>query len=254
MTVDRGEWTGVGAAVLFHLALIAALSTGLATINARPEPPTMDVELVDEIGLTSAAPTPIPQPTASEPPPAPSEDIRSPVEEATPTPPQPRAVPTPTARPAPEAPRPQTRPAPTRTERPAPRQGIGDDFLERLGPSEPARPAAPAYDAQARASISQSIAQQAQRCADREPFVGEGADRVRLTVQLNFARSGRLSRPPRITGMSGDPELRAKYGELLEDQVRRIFADCAPFRLPPELYDTADGGWRETTLIYRVRR
>ena len=54
--------------------------------------------------------------------------------------------------------------------------------------------------------------------------------------------------------MSGDSDARTKYGELLEDQVRRIFADCAPFRLPAELYDTDAGGWKETTLRYRVRK
>ena len=41
---------------------------------------------------------------------------------------------------------------------------------------------------------------------------------------------------------------------LLEDQVRRIFADCSPFRLPAELYDTDNGGWKETTLRYRVKK
>ena len=116
------------------------------------------------------------------------------------------------------------------------------------------RPAAPAYSARARASVTNSIASQAQRCADRQPYLGEGADQLKVSVRLSFARSGRLSRPPLIGAISGDSDLRAKYGELLEDQVRRIFADCAPFRLPAELYDTDNGGWKETTLSYRVRK
>jgi hypothetical protein len=57
-----------------------------------------------------------------------------------------------------------------------------------------------------------------------------------------------------ITSMSGPSDAKAKYGELLDDQVRRIFADCSPFRLPAELYDTDDGGWKETTLRYRVKK
>ena len=68
MSADRAEWTGIGAALLFHVALIAALSTSLASIKDVAEPPSMEVELVDEIGLQTAAPTPIAQPTTAEPP------------------------------------------------------------------------------------------------------------------------------------------------------------------------------------------
>jgi hypothetical protein len=59
-------------------------------------------------------------------------------------------------------------------------------------------------------------------------------------------------RPPTVLRTSGDSDLRAKYGELLEDQVRRIFADCTPLRLPAELYDTPNGGWKDFTFTYRV--
>ena len=141
--------------------------------------------------------------------------------------------------------------------RPAQRPGLGKDFLKSfdddLAPrSSPARPAAPAYSASAKMNIGQSIIQQAKRCADRQSFIGEGANKVRLTVNLRFNPSGRLLRAPAILGSAGDPDLRAKYGDLLEDQVRRIFADCSPFRLPPELYDTPAGGWKDFTFTYRV--
>lgn len=250
MTTERGEWGGAALALLLHVALIAAMSTSLATIGAKPEPPAMEVELVDEVALDSAAPQSVPTPAASEPPP-PEQALPQPQPTVAPPPPQPRAVPSPTARPRPQPPRPQ--------QRPSPRAGIGDDFLKSLDDdlaprNTPARPAAAVYNATARASIASSIAAQAQRCADREPFIGEGADRVRLTVRLNFARSGRLAGPPRVTGLAGDSGLRAKYGDLLEDQVRRIFTDCAPFRLPADLYDTDDGGWKQTTITYRVKQ
>ena len=75
---------------------------------------------------------------------------------------------------------------------------------------------------------------------------------MRLTINLKLSRSGRLIRPPVVLRTAGDPELRAKYGELLEDQVRRIFAQCTPLRLPAELYDTPDGGWNDFTFTYRV--
>ena len=56
MRMDRAEWTGTGAALLFHVALIGALSMSLAHVHATPESPAMEVEFVEDVGLTSAAP------------------------------------------------------------------------------------------------------------------------------------------------------------------------------------------------------
>ena len=263
MIADRAERTGAVAALGLHVAIIGALSLSLANVDKTLEPPAMDVEFVDEVALDSAAPQSVPTPSA--PPPAPVEEaIPEPIV-AAPPPPAPRAVPQPTPRPQPSPPRqvqktvakPVKKPPPKPVQRPAPRQGLGDDFLSKLDDdlaprAGPSKPAAPTFNAQARASVAQSIARQAQRCAARQPYLGEGADEVRMNLKLYFARSGRLSRPPIITSMAGPSDYREKYGELLEDQVRRIFSECAPFRLPPELYDTDDGGWKETTLRYRV--
>lgn len=248
MKLDRAEWAGTGAALLFHVALIGALSMSLASADSMPEPPAMDVEFVEEIGLTSAAPQSIPVP----PPPSQAPEIG----EAEPVEPVPaiQPKPAPSILPTPARPRPtQAKPAPHVSR-------IGDDFLkgiaeDRLAPrSGPAKPAAPTFSATARASVASLIARQVQPCADRQPFVGEDADQVQINLKLYLARSGRLLRPPQITSMSGPSDVRAKYGEVLEDQVRRIFAECSPFRLPAELYDTDDGGWKETPLRYRVRK
>ena len=43
-----------GAAPLFHVVLIGALSLSLAHVSSVPEPPSMDVEFVEDVGLTSA--------------------------------------------------------------------------------------------------------------------------------------------------------------------------------------------------------
>ena len=254
MRMDRAELAGTGAAVAFHAALIAALTLSLAHVNSTPEPPSMEVEFVEDVGLESAAPTSIATPRPS------SQAPEIGVAEPTPVPPPPAASPSPQPRVAAPSPRPSqvSRPAKPAPPRPAPRVSrIGDDFLkgldDELAPrSSPAKPAAPAYNASARASIGQAIIRQAQRCADRQPFLGEGANKVRLTVNLKFSRSGRLARPPSILGTRGDSGDVAKYGELLEDQVRRIFAECSPFRLPADLYDTPDGGWKDFTFTYRV--
>jgi len=247
MRLDRAEWTGTGAALLFHVALIGALSMSLAHVDSTPEPPAMEVEFVEEVGLTAAAP----QSIAVPPPPSQAPEIgeAEPIEAppiVRPEPPRPAPV----ARPTPPRPAPPSRPAP-RVSR------IGDDFLKGIGDASsrsnaPPKPAAPTFSAQARASVGSAILRQVQPCADRQPFIGEDANQVRLRVNLKLARSGRLTRPPTILGMSGDPDLRAKYGDLLEDQVRRIFAECTPLRLPAELYDTPDGGWNDFTFTYRV--
>ena len=169
--------------------------------------------------------------------------------EPTPAPSQPTIRPAPAPRPAPAA-----RPAPAR---PAPRVSrIGDDFLKGIADAPTAAKAATqsaaTFSAAAKTSVGQAILRQVQPCADRQPFIGEGANQVRLRINLKLARSGRLIRPPTVLGKSGDPDLVGKYGELLEDQVRRIFAQCSPLRLPAELYDTPTGGWNDFTFTYRV--
>ena len=69
MNPDRAELAGTGAAILFHVALIAALSMSLASVSHPPEPPSMEVELVDDFGMQSAAPetTPTPPPPSEAP-------------------------------------------------------------------------------------------------------------------------------------------------------------------------------------------
>lgn len=118
--------------------------------------------------------------------------------------------------------------------------------------SAPPYSAAPTFNV-ARASIGRAIYEQLQPCADRQPYIGEGANQITLTINAKLARNGRLISPPVVLRASGDAGLRAKYGALLETQVRRIFADCSPLRLPADLYNTPTGGWSNITFTYRVK-
>lgn len=275
MTVDRGEIAGTGAAVLFHAALIGALTMTLAGVPPSPEPAAMEVEMVDaeEIGLTAAAPEPITTPPPSQAPemgqapmiePAPPPPQIDPV----PAPPQPRPAPIPRPAPAPKPaaqPRPSpretarpTRPAPAAKPSPAPRVSrLGDDFLKGIpnasasAQSSP-KPAAATFSAEARASIDQAIKRQIQPCADNEPFIGAGADRIRLTLNLRLSQGGRLQ-SLQVVRVAGDDEDNARYVPLVEDQAKRVFAKCSPLRLPPELYKTAQGGWSNINMTYRVQ-
>ncbi|WP_205481438.1 hypothetical protein [Sphingomonas arenae] len=259
MTVDRGELAGTGAAILFHFALVAALTTTLAGVAPKPEPPAMEVEMVDaeEIGLIAAAPQPVTTPPPSQAPEiaqAPPAEVAPPPPLPTPAPP--RIDPVPAPRPAPTTrPTAQPRPTPARPT-PAPRVSrLGDDFLKGL-PDAPSRstakPAAATFNAEARASIDGAIKRQIQPCADDEPFIGAGADRIRLTLNLRLAPSGRLQ-SLNVVLVAGDDEENARYVPLVEDQAKRVFAKCSPLRLPAELYRTPQGGWSNINMTYRVQ-
>ena len=58
--MDRTDQKGLGLAVLAHLLLFAALTISIAKRVQPAQPPVeaMDVQLVDAVGLRSAAPNP----------------------------------------------------------------------------------------------------------------------------------------------------------------------------------------------------
>ena len=245
MNFDRAEWTGTGAAVVFHVALIAAMSMSLASVNRSPEPPAMEVELVEEVGLQSASPEPSTPPPASQAP-----EIGEAVEPV----PAPRVEapsPTPSIKPAP--PRPQ-KAAPAK---PAPRVSrLGDDFLKGIEDSDassrPARTAA-RFDAQAQASVAKLIADQIRPCAEQQRDLGPEARRIQVTLNLQLFPSGRLKRSPSVVRVTGDDEDNAQFVDLVVNQAIASYRQCSPLRLPAELYQTPQGGWSNINMKYRVQ-
>jgi hypothetical protein len=244
MNFDRAEWTGTGAAVVFHVALIAALSMSLASVRRAAEPPAMEVELVDEVDLTSASPEPQAPAPASEAP-----DIGEAIEPV----PAPRIeapAPTPSIKPA------QQKPQKAIPAKPAPRVSrIGDDFLKGIADSSadsrPARPAA-RFDAQAQASVAKLIADQIRPCALQQRDLGPGANRIQVTLNLQLFPSGRLKRSPTLVRVTGDDEDNAQYVDLVVNQAIASYRQCSPLRLPAELYQTPQGGWSNINMKYRV--
>jgi len=247
MRMDRAEWAGTGAALLFHAALIGALTLSLAQVASVPEPPSMEVEFVEDVGLTAAAP----QTVAVPPPPSQAPEIG----EAEPNEPVPTIQParTPSITPAPARPQPPAKPAP-RVSR------IGDDFLKGIRQEAPSRPAAPAQASaatvspSAMAGIVQAIRRQVQPCADRQVNPGEGASRIRVRLRLQLLRNGRLKAPPQVVGTSGVDDENARYEERVKDLAVATFVGCAPLTgLPPELYETESGkGWSDFIMIYNL--
>lgn len=264
MTSARAEWTGVGAALLLHVALIAALSMSLARMDRVPEPPSMQVDIVDEVALESVAPQAVAEPGGS-PPPTPVEDVPEPdqVQPVTPPPPTPRAVPTPTVKPAPPTPpkRAQAQPAkPTRTPpkatpQPNRRAGLGDDFLDKLGDdlgprSGPSKPAAAAVSANQMASIVSVIRRRIQPCANRQINPGPGANQIKVRLRIQLLPNGQLRRSPQVLSTSGVDADNEQYEERVKDLAIATFVGCSPLRgLPPELYEK---GWSNFIMSYNL--
>ena len=244
MNPDRAELVGTGAALAFHIALIAAMSINLARVANQPEPPAMEVELVEDVGLQSAAPAAAPPPSqAPEIGEAPEiEPARAPAREA--ITPAPRIVPTPA--------RPQ-KPTPAAK---APRVSrIGDDFLKGIAEAPATAKAAPSaarFDAQAKASVAQLIADQIRPCALRQRDLGPGANRIRVVLNLQLLPSGRLKRSPTVISRSGIDDENEQYADLVENQAIASYRQCSPLRLPAELYQTPQGGWANINMRYSV--
>jgi hypothetical protein len=247
MTLDRAEMTGAGAAVAFHVALIAALSMSLASVPRATVPPAMEVELVEDVGLQSAAPEP-PAP----PPPSQAPEI-GPAEPAQPTP---AIQPTPAPSLTPTLARPQP-PKPAKPAKPAPRVSrIGDDFLKGIADSSPAaksaKPSAATFDARAQASIARLIADQIRPCALEQRELGPGASRIQVVLNLQLLPSGKLKRSPTLVRVTGDDADNAQYVDLVVNQAIASYRQCSPLRLPAEFYQTAEGGWSNINMKYRV--
>lgn len=255
MTFDRAEWAGTGAAIAFHVALIAALSISLASVERSPEPPAMEVELVEEAAIQSASPQPAAQPAASQAP-----DMSEAEPQAAPvlTPPPPAPIPTPQVDAAEVRQRQieARRAALARQPKPAPRVSrIDDDFLSGVkAPPASARQSQPAasFDARAKASVAALFQRLVQPCADSQVNPGPGANQIRVTVNLRLRRDGTLARASviRVAGVDDD---NARFEERVKDLAIAVYRDCAPFPgLPPELYQTPEGGWSNINLTYKL--
>jgi periplasmic protein TonB len=131
--LQQEEKLGLVVAVLLHGALVAVLLQQAMRQEVLSFPERMEVSLVSEVGLASAAREPVPEsrqsiaPTLGEaaPPPAETPPQPQPQPRAQPAPPpqpQPRATPQPAPRPSPQpTARPSPAPSPRATSSPAPR-------------------------------------------------------------------------------------------------------------------------------------
>lgn len=162
--MDRIERTGLGLSVAGHVALFAILSLGLfaASKPIVPKTQSIDIQIVDKVGLTDTVPNPSPTPPAARVTPevGPPEEAAP---EPQPTPKAPAPAPAPTPVPAPA---PVSKPAPT-PRAVAPPKPVAKPIPTKPAPAKPtpAKPttakSAPAKPTQAKPVAKPSAAKPA---------------------------------------------------------------------------------------------
>jgi outer membrane biosynthesis protein TonB len=281
---DDSAWIGLAVSLLLHLGLALAIVIGLLRVAYEPPPPPVPVEVdivSDDVGLTSTVPEPVPLPPAPRvtPEAGPPEEAAPPEPVKTPSPPvaTPEPIPVPTPKPAPKpvaatpSPRPSpvaappkpaaSRPAPARAPQTPPQRKPGIDRSlvaglrdtpgapTRTPSSAPARtvaPSAPVGPAQL-AGLAAAIRRQVQPCADRIVSPGPGAERITTKLNLQMRADGSFAAAPRVVSQVTDAD-NARYGARVGELARAAFVQCAPFELPPALYD----GWKNINLNYKL--
>ena len=274
--MDRAEQTGLGVAVVGHLALFGALSLGLLSAPKLPKLDSQPVEvtLSSEVDLKSAAPAPAP---LSPEPPAPSPSAQAAPPEPAPTPvvaapppppiekPQPKAVLKPSpkaeAKPKPE-PKPEKKatlkpvkvaaatPDPTARRRPGLSNSIVSGLADTPTPSKttkPARVAAPATTA-APTGISAAQITGAQKSSLNallysqlkphwKPPSGADAELLVTKLSVHLNKDGSLSGDPEVIGQDGINDSNRAQAKLHAERAIQAVRRAAPFNLPQDYYE-----------------
>lgn len=264
MSIDRAETAGFGIAAAGHVLLFAILSAGFLATKEMPkiERPSMEVQLVDEVALDSAAPT-----VSNEAPAPKLAEIEGPVEPApkpTPRPaPQPKpapAKPTP-AKPSPPKPAPKAKPSPPAPARPQPKaaarpnapaaapatkaqpkqarptgrlSGILTGISDRDSPSKATTPPARTASAAVRSSLAGEIRRQLK--PHWKAPTGADAELLRTELSISLAPNGKVTNVEvlRTTGQTASNRPQVK---LHQEQAVRAVRLASPFKLPAEYYD-----------------
>lgn len=222
--LQQEERIGLAAALLLHGVLVAVLLQQAVRSEVLAFPERMEVSLVSEVGLESAARDPVPEsrmaiaPTLGDAAPPPAE---------APPPPQERALP-------------QPQPQPRST--PAARTGgsrIGDDFLTGKGSStrtDETRAPAAVFGASDRAALASAITRQI-RPHWNAPS-GADAEKLVSIVNWDLNSDGTLKGRPRCrVEPSSITESNQPQASLHCERAIRAVQLAAPFNLPEQFYD-----------------
>ncbi|NCP12017.1 MAG: hypothetical protein GW859_08715 [Sphingomonadales bacterium] len=268
MALDRIDRTSLSLAVAGHVVLFAALSVHLFAKPARSfDNPPMEVDLIAETALASAAPElsaappaarlaaeegpvedaimatsdPSPQPLIE---PAPSPRVNRPT-------PPPKPAPKASAKPAPPArakPAPTPAPSAAKTRRPTGNlkgllDGIGKDASASKSNAAPAQSVG-----EIRRSISVSINAEVRGPWNRCSVSGIDVDELKTTIVFRLSKSGALAGFDRVS-TSGETPSNAAQVNRFEECAKRAIQLAAPFDLPAENYDY----WKTYTLDFEKR-
>lgn len=283
MAISRAERTGLGVALVAHLALFALLSVSWSSgPDPRFDNPPMAVDLIAEVAPVSTSPEPASEMPAArqgeavpdEPPPAPRP--LPPVARPTPPPPVPKKVEaTPPPRPAPRAERPRAEP-PRRTEdrserrtppeaqgqpsRRPPRDArtAGDplsDIAESVARSAPrgatgtSAPAAQSA-AQVRQAITVAVDREIAPFWQRNVPSGIDVEQLRVTLEIRLNRDGSIAGIRQVGDLTGTTESNRPQQALFVERAIRSIRQAAPFNLPVEHYDE----WQVVRQPFAARR
>lgn len=245
-----------------------------AQAPAAKEPPAPSQAPVEGPPEKAAAPEPAPAPPETvptpkpamkaAPPPAPvAKPLPKPVTPPRPAPAAAPAKPLPPTRatPAKPAPAPPAKPAEGKNATAEAKRQTGklvsakelEGLLDQPSPGKAPVPRAAVIDAKALATIQDAIRRQIQPCADRQVNPGPGANQIVTTLNLRLNRDGTLAADPSVVRQTGVDDDNDRYRRRVIDLGIAAFKGCAPLRLPPEFYQTANGGWSNINYNWQLR-
>lgn len=271
----RADRNGLAIAVVAHLLLFAALTISIAHRSPPVSAPAeaMDVQLVDAVGLRSAAPHP-----ATE---APQEmqapDQGAPSEAPPPAPSATPPAPTPPI-PAPAQPKPEPTPAKAKPQTPskplsdilkqvqatARSERAGSDAQSKADKAAAARvgtllkgvigasagkgeTARAALSGAAMNGLAAAIKRQVQPCYELGSLGGTPAMQIVTTLRLRYNPDGSVAGNPQVVEQSGISDANRAYAQQIAEVARRAVLRCAPVHLPAELYA---GGWDDLNFRF----
>lgn len=281
--MDKADRTGLGVAVVAHVALFALLSLHIAQTSVTLERQPVEVVLSDDFADISSAPD-----ASSETPATKRGEVEGPVEPTPPPPaeelspaPRPEAVPAPAPQPAP-APRPapqptkkpverkpDPKPSPKPQAKPAQKPTPPRDQSDRRRPDKPVRPtgrlARIADGLNMRDNPSTSTRQQAQTSGPARqtinaaigneirpywrPPSGVDVERLVTTIRFELNEDGSLADEPKVLKQTGETASNAPQMKLHAENAVRAIKRAAPFKLPRENY----AQWKTWTFDFDAR-
>jgi hypothetical protein len=98
------------------------------------------------------------------------------------------------------------------------------------------------------AGLVNAIRRQVQPCADRINSPGPDANKITTKLNIRLNPNGTLVAPPAVVSQTGVDDDNARYAKRVGELAASAFVQCAPFALPPAMYE----GWKNINLNYKL--